>query len=367
MKFFNIIDYVKWRGDITLKEREFNAIDALVLNMVAFLNVDKVSPLFPSKKKITLEELINNYFSKENIDLNSLGLIIPNEIFELSVEVLKSNRYKNIKVSNYINKIEKAEIKQFSALLFHLDKENIYVSYRGTDDSLVGWVEDFNMLAYYPIPSQKEASQYLSKISQMFKKENIYIGGHSKGGNLAIYALLDAEENVKNRVIKTYSFDGPGFIKEYVDQEKFLSIQDKIEKIVPNSSIIGRIFSLNVYHKIVESNAKGLDQHSPFTWNLIQDQFVTCKGFTKYSSNIKVEVEKLIKSISEEERKELVDDLGKYIDALKQSHLIEFLNYRNVFSLITNKYRMKRKNIRYVLKLYLILSRNKALSFKSIK
>lgn len=361
---YNLIDYVNLRGDLSFEKDHFNALDALVLNMVAFIDYQKIAPLYKNQKKIFLKTLLNKYFKIEYDASHSLGLMIPNDIYEITKRVYHSPRYSKIKISNYINKVEQHVAKQFSALVFHIDRKNILVSFRGTDDSLAGWAEDLNMLAYYPIPSQQEAKDYLEQIASLYPNFKIYLCGHSKGGNLAIYSSLNVDEEIRNRIKKVYSFDGPGFLKENLDCSSFNDMKDKIIQILPSSSVIGRIFSLDVNHQIVESQAKGLDQHDPFSWEINYNHFVETNEFTKNSNKIKEEVEKLIEKLSLEERKDLVDDLNKYIESLKQNHLIEFVNYLNLFSLISNKYKMKRKNIRYLLRLYLILYRNKAIVIK---
>ena len=361
---FNIYQYVKWRGDLSFDVSPFNEVDALVLNMVSFLDYALELDRFPSNNVRSIEEFVNDHFLKRDIDKINLGLIIPKEVVKLTHEVSFSNRYKDILAGNYINVIDYSKAEQFSAMTFLLPNNELYVSFRGTDDTLVGWGEDINMIATFPIPAQRDACKYLNRISWMYPDHRIYIGGHSKGANLAIYAATYCRDDIDDRLIKVFAFDGPGFYQNKINHRKFNLIKDKIERIVPSSSIVGRIFDIDVEPIIIKSNTTGLDQHNPFSWQIKYDKFIKVNTFTDVSNKIKKEFVALVSKMSEEEKKHFAEDINKYIYALNQNHLIEFVNLKNVISLFTNKYRMKHKNIRYLLKLYLVLQKNKAIKAK---
>lgn len=362
----NLIDYMRWRGDLSFNQSPFNKIDALILNLVSFLNFENFQIDYPYNQKVNINNLLDSFFSLYPNE-NKLGLIIPSEIFMVARFIKNCKRYANIKVSNFINKIDQSISEQFSALLFHLDKDNLFVSFRGTDDTLVGWAEDVNLIAEFPVPAQKDARDYLDNIANMYKDKSIYIGGHSKGGNLSVYASIYCNEITQNRIKAVYSFDGPGFMENTVDEKSFNKIKDRIYHIIPNGGIIGRLFSSNKEPTIIKSFYKGLDQHNPFSWEVERDNFKEADAFSKNSNKIKKEIDSLIEKMSDEERKDFAKDLNQYLDSLKQNNLIEFLNLRNVLSLVSNKYKMKHKNIRYILKLYLIFSKYDAIHVKISK
>lgn len=363
-KFENVFDYLKWRGDLSFEERIFNEVDALILNMVSFLDFSNVIPHFPNLDKISIIEAVEKYFSSVDEDKLSLGLIIPNEMLDVAKIIITLPRYKDIYVSNFINVVNEVESKQFASLCFLIGENDMFISYKGTDDSLVGWVEDVNMLASFPIPAQRDSLIYLEKMSAMYENRNIYIGGHSKGGNLSVYSSVYANEKVQKMIKKVYSLDGPGFFNDTLDENLLNKIKDKIVHIIPNSGIVGRLFSLNIEPTIIKSNEKGLNQHNPFSWMIECDSFVKVESFTPQSNKIKIQVDELVNSMSENDRINFTDDLNKFILSLKQNNLLEFADMRNVISLIFNKYRMNHKNIRYLMKLYFIFSKNKALEVK---
>lgn len=361
---FNILQYVKWRGDLSFNVSPFNEVDALVLNMVSFLDYSEELDRFPSTKVKTIEEFVNDHFSKRDIEKINLGLIIPKEVVKLTYEVSLSNRYKDLLAGNFINIIDFSKAEQFSAMTYLLPNNQIYVSFRGTDDTLVGWGEDINMIASFPVPAQRDACKYLNKIASMYPNYKIIIGGHSKGANLAIYAATYCRDDINNRIIKVYAFDGPGFYQNRVNQKKFVLIKEKIDRIVPSSSIVGRIFDIDVEPHIIKSNTTGLDQHNPFSWQITYEKFIIVSSFSETSDKIKKEFVDLVSKMSEDEKKLFAEDINKYIYALNQNHLIEFVSLKNIISLFTNKYKMKHKNIRYLLKLYLVLQKNKAIKAK---
>ena len=362
----NLIDYINWRGDLSFSQSPFNNVDALVLNLVSFLNFENFNIDYPLDNKINIVNLIDSFF-KLNPNENRLGLIIPSEIFLIAKSIKNCNRYANIKVSNFINKIDQSSSEQFSALVFHLDKESLFVSFRGTDDTLIGWAEDVNLLAEFPVPAQKDAKDYLNKIANMYPDKSIYIGGHSKGGNLSVYASIYCDEITQGRIKEVYSFDGPGFMKNTLDEELFNKVKNRIYHIIPNGGIVGRLFSCDIDPTIIKSYYKGLDQHNPFSWVVERNSFKKVDAFSKNSNKIKKEIDSLIEKMNDDEKKDFAKDLNQYLDSLKQNNLIEFLNLRNVMSLLSNKYKMKHKNIRYLLKLYFIFSKYDAIHVKISK
>ena len=359
---YSILDYVKWRGDISLNLDEFNEVDALVLNMVHFLDFQNKTEKYSS---YYLNELIDCYFLDKDYTKLNLGLIIPNEVISLAHEVSNAKRYQDIKTVDYINVIDFHLSEQFSAITFILPNKRIFISYRGTDDTLVGWGEDINMIAAFPIPAQLDASKYLNDCARKFPKHQIIIGGHSKGANLAIYASIYCLDKIKNRISNIYAFDGPGFNMNKIDLDRFNLIKNKILRIVPTCSIVGRMFELDVSPFITKSYEVGLRQHDPFTWYINKNKFYKKNHFTKESDQIKEELDELINSMSEDDKIQFADDINTYIYSLEQNHLLEFVNPKSLMSLFTNKHRMKHKNIHLLLKLYLIMKKHNAITFKS--
>lgn len=360
----NIFDYLYWRGDLRFSEKAFNELDALILNMVSFLELSEYINNYSKSDDIKLIDVLKDFFDDDKNKNLNLGLIIPQEMLDVARMVLKTKRYHKVKISNYVNVIDDIKKEQFSALTFILDEKHIFVSFRGTDDTLVGWAEDFSMLSNYPVAAQKDAKKYLNRVGKKYLDSKIYIGGHSKGGNLAVYASVYCNNDISDRLEKIYSLDGPGFLSDQLDDECFNKIKSKIAHIVPNSGVVGRLFNLDVEPIIVKSNEKGLNQHNPFSWLINIDHFERVSSFSKNSDNIKREIDKLISEMSLKDRTEFTNDLNNYLDSLKQDNLIEFLNIKNVISLVFNRYRISRKNIKYLIRLYRILRKNGAVTVK---
>ena len=230
----NLFDYVYWRGDLSFHTSAFNEVDNLVFSEICYIDFERAINKFPCEEKTLLKDAIEDVFSHVPKDQMVLGLIVPNAIVELIDKVKDCKRYSHVEVSNYINKVSnKHGALQFSAMCFHLSDELIYVAFRGTDDSLIGWQEDIDMVCDFPVPAQKRALKYLEKIAKMYPEATLIVGGHSKGGNLATYSAIYASDEVKNRICRVYNNDGPGFVKEKIDIEKYNSIHHKIIRIIP--------------------------------------------------------------------------------------------------------------------------------------
>jgi len=326
----NVIDYLKWRGDFTIDVAPFNEIDALVFSELAYLPFELV--LNAEKKEESLSQLGKTFFSKEQSDIK-LGAIMPEkEIKELFLLASKSKRFKDVKLRNYVNVVSKTEEKQFCCMSFILNKELECVAFRGTDDTLVGWKEDFNMSFNTPVPSQIEAVNYINLYGVKTRRKLI-ICGHSKGGNLASYASLMALTRVKKKIIKVYSFDGPGFRKEFLESFSDQRIKDITTKILPKGSIIGMI-----YHSVgdivpIKSAGKGFYQHDAFNWEVLGDSFVRAEKLDKSSVQTQQLLDKWTNSMSLDERSEFVEALYRLVSVNETATLTDIASDKFKFML----------------------------------
>lgn len=296
----NICDYIKWRGDLTLEQDKFNEIDALILARFSYLPFDNI---IEENEIVTIKEL-SKRFKKQ--DISKLPILWPDdkELFPL---MGKSKRFGEMKATKYINKISIEKEQQFSAITILLPNNTIYVSYRGTDNTIVGWKEDFIMSFKSHITSQIDSIKYLEEIGKQYKKEKIRIGGHSKGGNLAIYAATFASEKVKNRIINIYNADGPGFEQQILETEEYKEVLDKIHSYIPQSSIIGRILNNKGKSTIVKSTQKGIMQHDLYTWQLKGKEFISIDKLTNESKIIDETLTALLDNTEPEEREKVIN------------------------------------------------------------
>lgn len=239
----NIFDYLKWR-DIPIEKIEQNEVDNLILSRISYFPFDGI---LDKGEKITLKEAYDRYLRKKK-----KTHFLQKEDKELFEVISNSIRFKDIFISNYINKVDLLEEKQFSAITFFLPDDTIYVAFRGTDDTLVGWKEDLNMSYSEYIPAQEDAVKYLEDIARR-NKLPLIVGGHSKGGNLAIYASAFCKESIKSRIMRIYNNDGPGFSKNVVENKKYKNIVEKIYTYIPQTSIIGRLLNHEGKATIIKS------------------------------------------------------------------------------------------------------------------
>ncbi len=307
-----ILDYMDWRGDLTLKCQEFNAIDGLILSNLSYVDLEGVVPGIGGGD-ISLEDASTLFFEKHTPEELSQDKSFIRFAPTLLQKMAKTERFKNARLRNYVSKIDLAIELQFAALEIVTDDGVSFISFRGTDDTIVGWKEDFN-LSFRTVPSEDEATEYLEDVcSSTFN--SIRLGGHSKGGHLAIYAASGVSSGIASRIVKIYDCDGPGFNIESFESEQFKSIAGKIEKYVPESSIIGRLLYSSEKPVVVKSSEFGIMQHDPMSWQIMGKEFVTCEKNDKMSDLFDETMTGWIESMTNVERRLFVDDIFAVFEA----------------------------------------------------
>ncbi|MBQ7353053.1 MAG: DUF2974 domain-containing protein [Clostridia bacterium] len=319
----NFTEYLRWRGDIPFSYVPLNEIDSMIFCELCYIPyaddiVEKINT-----QGVTICELSELVFNQKN--LKSIGAILPTDkIYNLLMLVSNTERFKNIMIKNYVNEVDLSSQKQFSAMWFDVFGD-AYIGYCGTDDTIVGWKESLNLSTMTPIPSQEESGRYLSKIANC-SKGNIYLGGHSKGGNLAEYAALTAEKEIQQRIISVHSFDGPGFQKDFVEKYSNDEISKKIVKILPQSAIVGLIFDSAGSMRHIISNAKGFYQHDAFTWEIESGSFVLANGPDKKSIKFYEFMKNLYYDIDESERAEFIEAIYHLLSSNQSKTLTDIVN-----------------------------------------
>lgn len=297
----NICDYMKWRGDLTLQQSEFNEVDNLILSRFSYFPFDT---LIKEDETVTIKEL-NQRFQKE--DINKMTILWKDDV-DLFPLMGNSKRFGDMLVSKYINKIDKEEEKQFAAITILMPDDTIYISYRGTDFTVVGWKEDLNMSFKSHVPSQKDSVKYLESIANMYPNQ-LRLGGHSKGGNLAVYAAVFADNKIKDRIINIYNNDGPGFNNEIIEMEEYKKIINKVHTFIPQSSIIGRLLFHEEDYTVIQSKQKGIMQHDLYSWKVIGNQFIHLKEFTNDSEIIDKTIKQWLIDVDAKQREEVIEIL----------------------------------------------------------
>ena len=308
----NLLDYIAWRGDLTFEQDPFNSIDALILSCLSYVNFDKVVPP-KSQGKLTIEKASEKFFSLHSAE----ELAQDKSFIKFAPSMLRalgqSERFKTAYLSNYVDDTDISREIQFAAVEIDTSDGGVFISFRGTDDTIIGWKEDFN-LSFMTVPAESEAAVYLQKVMKG-RLDKIRLGGHSKGGHLAVYAALAANSDLTSRIESIYNFDGPGFNHEAMESEQFKSIRHKITKIIPESSIVGRLLENTVDPIVVKSTELGIMQHDPLSWQMEGKQFEICSSTDMISDLFDETMSGWLAEMTFEDRKVFVDELFSVFEA----------------------------------------------------
>ena len=279
----NLITYVQQYGAQTFEDKSLTDIDVLVLTEIAYLPFDEIVPKsFDITEAISLEQLGKEFETIKEKEHENNPFMITSERIELLEVVSKSQRYKEIKVFGFMNDIDDERTKQFAAVCYQWEEENRWIIFRGTDETLIGWKEDFMMTYSDLIPAQTDAIEYLKKQAETFSG-TLNVSGHSKGGNLSLYASAMQEEAIQNRIHKIYCWDSPGVHRSILDTEGYQRVVSKAKRYIPQDSIVGLMLESQVPYHIIESQGSGISQHSALMWNIEEDHFVELTELTKNS------------------------------------------------------------------------------------
>ena len=315
----NIMDYISWRGDLSFEQSQFNEVDNLILACFSYVNLDGISAVTKQKgiglKKLT-KEFMKLHTMKELEADKSFIRLAPFMMMELA----KSVRFGKCVVRNYVNDIVTEAEQQFAAMEIVLEDGTSYVSFRGTDDTIIGWTEDFN-LSTGVVPAQKRAIEYLQKISE-HTDGMLRVGGHSKGGNLAIYGSVMCK-SAHEKILEIYSNDGPGFSREFQELPEMKEMMPKIIRIIPEYSIIGTLLEHEKEPVIVASSSKGLLQHDGFSWEVQGPALVRRDSLNKTALRFIEILHKWIDGMDTEQKRLLIEDLFATLQASGYENLSE--------------------------------------------
>ena len=317
-----LFDYLDWRGDLKFSDVPPNEIDSLIFTLLSYVAFDGIVPNGIDEPTITLRDAVRRYLREHKGETAYLGKIVPSEILSLAAKASKTIRYASVKMLAYTNHIDPQTQTQFSAITFLPQNAPSYVAFRGTDDTLVGWKEDFNMSFLQPVPAQLEAVSYLETVAPILSKK-FYVGGHSKGGNLAVYAAVKCDPAIQDRILTVYNNDGPGFTREFIDGVDYQNLRGKIRTFVPASSVVGMLLEHEESYEVVKSNATGLMQHDGCSWEVLGSKFIYLDTVTNESRVIDSALRAWLNGLSMEEREKVVDSVYEVLVATNASTLTE--------------------------------------------
>lgn len=300
-----VFDYLDWRGDLPFSAAPLNEVDCLIFSMIAYLDYSGIVPSPDEEGSVSLMSAANSFLSR-NPDLKkySMGLLIPKDIVKVFYKMKDTLRFRSVEMRAFVNEIDTEREIQFSAMTYELGDGTTLVTFRGTDDTLVGWKEDLNMSFLPVVPSQEEAVAYLDRVAAQ-DCARIALTGHSKGGNLAVYAAVHSREEIRSRIVDVYSNDGPGFSRYLLDDPVYLEMRPMIHSIVPQSSVVGILLEHDENYTVVKSRQKsGLLQHNGLSWEILGASFVHLEEISEESRHTDRTVNQWIREMTPEQREE---------------------------------------------------------------
>jgi len=303
MKKRNILDYLKSNNNL-FKDEPFNNIDSLILCQFFYGKIE--SQMNNDNRSFKIKDFYKaEYFEKMFVDD-----ISDEENKEILTLMAANPRFRDIVVKNLVVEFSEIREMQFAAITYEIDESTDYICFRGTDGSMLGWKEDFNMAFMPETPSQRNAVRYIKIFYENENGKKIYVGGHSKGGNLAVYGASLCGRQIQDNIIKVFSHDGPGFRDEFFSEEGYNNIKDRIFKMVPQTSAVGMLLESQVEYKVVKSSAFSIvQQHSAFTWIVNEYDFEYLKERSGEGVFIDNTMHEWLMSASLKEREIFVDTL----------------------------------------------------------
>lgn len=306
----NILEYMDWRGDIPFSLDSFNDVDNLILAEIAYTDFEGI---LTQDEVMSLSEASKLYFEVHTEqEIND-----RTTFYRLAPMVLKkaasTDRFKDITISSYMSITSSDRDEQIAAITYSLPDDSCYVAFRGTDNTLIGWKEDFNLSFMEETTGQRRAIEYINYYFKN-KKKRLRIGGHSKGGNFAVYSAAFCDKSIKKYISNIYSNDGPGFREEIIEKKEYKDILPKVTSILPEESMVGILLSNKYNSYIIKSSMKGIYQHDPISWMVYGNQFIKAESRTDTSMIVDKTMMKWLATMSDADRAIFTDLLFSTLD-----------------------------------------------------
>lgn len=312
-----IHDYLKEYGKYTFFDKEFNEVDNVILSLLSYIDFFNIVPTY-GNGSITLKKASMEFYKKydkKDIDKNILAV---REASYLLKELAETKRFKDLELLNYDYQI--TFDMQFGALCIKLPDKTMYVSFEGTDSYVSGWEEDFMLVYKFPIRAQEVAINYLNQVVGLFGPK-VYVGGHSKGGNLALVSSMFCKHRVFRKIKHVYSNDGPGLRLKEFESNRYRRVSYKFSHIVPNDSFIGLLLRNDDNFTVVKSTKKKFMQHNAMTWIVEDDHFKKSEeGLSEFSKKIRKTLLSWLDKFDDKRREDFVRAL---FSILKKSEITD--------------------------------------------
>ena len=314
MSLFDYIDYYK---DYTFLETGFNEVDNVIFSCLAYVNYNFIVSSNKSNK-LTIKEVGDTYFSLHQKQ-PKIDMLAVKEAVKLLKKVKDTTRYKDVLMYSY--KYIGNEESQFSALTFEISKDLCYVAFEGTDQLISGWKEDCKMAYEFPVTAHKYAVKYLN-YNFLFSNKRLIIGGHSKGGNLALVSSMCCNYFVKNKIINIYSNDGQGLRKAQIESKKYESIKDRLIHIIPQYSIVGLLLRHDDNYTVIHSTRKGAISHCTSYWEVENDHFLRDE-LSPFSKILDQGIITWLDKYDDEKREKFVNSVFEILEANNVQSLLQ--------------------------------------------
>ena len=311
----NILDYLNWRGDLTLAQSPFNEVDNLILAELSFVNFTGIVPGPGEGEGVPLHAAAEAFFrSHEGGDMG-MGVLVPDEIPTLLRKMAECPRFREMKVNCFCDHLDVRKAEQFAAVTVELGDGSIYLSFRGTDDTIAGWKEDFLLGCQPEVPAQKKAVAYVKAVAAQYPRRKLMLGGHSKGGNLAVYGGIFVPLAIQRRISAVWSNDGPGFYGAVLETPQHARLEGRVHSIVPKSSVVGMLLEHEDSYTVVDSDQVGLWQHDGFSWQVLGTGFVTLREVSRQGRRNDLALKEWVRRLPVDQREKFVDGLFEVLTA----------------------------------------------------
>ena len=297
----DLFDYLAWRGDIPFETVGLTEADALIFSALAYIHYDGLVPdgfQHPVPLEVVADAFAALPDQEERMLLKNDGKLLQ--------AAAATERFRNISLIFYRNELEPRRESQFAAVAFLLPEDIAVLSFRGTDATLVGWKEDFNMSFQTSVPAQEKALYYTLSFARMYDRKMI-LCGHSKGGNLAVYAASRCPGEVQQRILKVFNNDGPGFTAALMGDPGYREMVPKIYSYVPESSVIGMLLEHEEPYTVIKSRQMSILQHNLYNWEILGPGMVPVQQISEDSLFVNQTVKQWLASKTLEERNAFVD------------------------------------------------------------
>lgn len=321
----NLLDYLAWRGDLPLEHIPFGAVDALALSALAYIHWEGLVP-DGLEGGVLLGTTAERYLS---LPEGRRGRCRCGQDLELLRAMAEASRFSTMKLACYADRFVPKDETQFAALAVLPGDGSAFLAFRGTDGTLVGWKEDFNLSFLDLVPAQMEAADYVQNFARDFHGP-MRLGGHSKGGNLAVAGAALCPVRVRDQIRAVFSFDGPGFNPYLLSRPGYQELRTRFHSYVPKSSVVGLLLTHEEPHTVVDSDQEGLFQHDLYSWQVRGPDFVRLDEVDAGSRVIDRTLKDWLAGLTSRQRETVVDTLFELLSSGDAKMVKEALEPKNL-------------------------------------